>query len=202
MAISTPSGSLLTFDSGPLQARVFQGSGHLALAGPDLAGMPHANVITFEPPVVAIGGKTSTIGRVVSSTPLANGFELIQDVSGTNITVQLTFPADGVMRYEITDWNGLEPDQTSVAAASDANEHFYGFGEKFNSLDQAGNVVETYLTFDNPGTQGGTDPTRSRRGSSAPAAMGSTSISTAQSTFDMRPRRSRAATQSPTMSGP
>ena len=29
------------------------------------------------------------------------------------------------MRYEVIDWNGLEPDQTSLAAASDANEHFW-----------------------------------------------------------------------------
>ena len=53
---SAPSGDVLTFDSGPLQARIFQGSGHLALAGPDLAGTPHANVLTFEPPVVTVRG--------------------------------------------------------------------------------------------------------------------------------------------------
>ena len=98
----------------------------------------HANVVTVEPPVITIGGATRTIGRVTSSTPLPNGFELVQDAGGTTVTTQLTFPADGVMRYEVTNWNGLKPGETSVAAASDANEHFYGFGEKFNSLDQAG----------------------------------------------------------------
>ena len=174
----------LTFDSGPLQARVVVASGSVALAGPDSAGAAHANVISFEPPVVTLGGETSTIGRVVSSTPMANGFELIQDVSGTNVTAQLTFPADGVMRYEITDWNGLKPVQTSVAAASDANEHFYGFGEKFNSLDQAGNVVDI-LTFDNPGNKG------DRSYKVAPWFISTRGYgfhfdTTAQSTFDMR----------------
>ena len=94
-----------------------------------------------------------TIGRVVSSTPIANGLELVQDVDGTNVTARLTFPADNVMRYEVTDWNGPVPDQTSVAAASDGNEHFYGFGEKFNTFDQAGKIVQI-LTFDNPGNKG------------------------------------------------
>ncbi len=151
---------------------------------PTVGARLHANVISFEPPVVTLGGKTSTIGRVVSSTPMANGFELIQDVSGTNVTAQLTFPADGVMRYEITDWNGLKPVQTSVAAASDANEHFYGFGEKFNSLDQAGNVVDI-LTFDNPGNKG------DRSYKVAPWFISTRGYgfhfdTTAQSTFDMR----------------
>ena len=150
---SGPQGSILTVNSGSLQARVFEDTGQLALAGPDRAGTPHANIITFAPPVVTIAGDAQTIGRVVSSTPLANGLELIQDVGGTNVTAQLTFPADGVMRYEVIDWGGLKPDQTSVSAASDGNEHFYGFGEKFNALDQAGNVVDI-LTFDNPGNKG------------------------------------------------
>src|SRR5207302_1324459 len=35
------------------------------------------------------------------------------------------------------------PSETNIAAASDASEHFYGFGEKFNSFDQAGNKVHT-----------------------------------------------------------
>ena len=176
--------TIMTLDSGPLQARIFEDSGNVALAGPDLAGAPHANVITFKPPVVTIGGLTRTIGRVVSSTPLANGFELIQDVGGTNVTAQLTFPADGVMRYEVTDWNGLKPEQTSVAAASDDNEHFYGFGEKFNALDQAGKKVDI-LTFDNPGNKG------DHSYNVAPWFISTRGYgfhldSTAQSTFDMR----------------
>ena len=88
------------------------------------------------------------------------------------------------MRYEVTDWNGLKPDQTSVAAASDGNEHFYGFGEKFNALDQAGNVVDI-LTFDNPGNKG------DRSYKVAPWFVSTRGYgfhldSTARSTFDMR----------------
>ena len=165
MAIaSAPSGVVLTFDSGPLQARIFQGSGHLALAGPDLAGTPHANVLTFEPPVVTVGGRAQTIGRVVSSSPLPDGFELVQDLGGTNITARLTFPADGVLRYEVTDWNGPLPDQTSVSAASDVSEHFYGFGEKFDTFDQAGRFVRTQ-TFDHPGNKGDRSYKTARPGS-------------------------------------
>lgn len=44
---SGPSGSILTANSGSLQARAFEDSVHLALAGPDSAGTPHANVITL-----------------------------------------------------------------------------------------------------------------------------------------------------------
>jgi len=46
-----------------LQARVFVASGSVATAGPDRAGAPHANVVTFEPPVVTIGGQTPMSGR-------------------------------------------------------------------------------------------------------------------------------------------
>ena len=182
---SGPSGGILTANSGPLQARVFEDTGQLALAGPDRAGTPHANVITFAPPVATIAGADcSTIGRVVSSTPLANGFQLIQDVVGTNVTAQLTFPADGVMRYEVVDWGGLKPDQTSVSATSDGNEHFYGFGERFNALDQAGKTFDI-LTFDNPGDKG------DHSYKVAPWFISTRGYgfyldSTAKSTFDMR----------------
>jgi alpha-D-xyloside xylohydrolase len=176
--------TVLTFDSGPLQARVDEVSGSVALAGPDRAGAAHATVITFEPPVVTIGGATRTIGRVLSSSALANGLGLVQDAGGTNVTAQLTFPADRVMRYEVTDWNGLKPDQTSVAAAADANEHFYGFGEKFNALDQTGKIVRIE-TFDNPGNKG------DHSYKVAPWFISTRGYgfhldSTARSTFDMR----------------
>jgi len=57
------------------------------------------------------------------------------------------------MRYEVVDWEGLIPDRVSISSASDGDEHFYGFGEKFNALDQAGKVVNI-LTFDNPSNKG------------------------------------------------
>src|SRR5581483_9886006 len=73
--------------------------------------------------------------------------------AGTNVTTQVTFPSDGVMHYEVVNWNGLAPTETDISAASDSSEHFFGFGEKFNALDQAGNKVHM-LTLDNPGTKG------------------------------------------------
>ncbi len=154
MAItSPPSGDVLTFDSGPFQARIFRGSGHLAIAGPDLAGAALANTIAFEPPVATFGGRAVTIDGVVSSSPIADGHDLVQDLGGTHIKSRLSFTAQGVMTYEVMDWNGPMPDQTSVAAASDRGEHFYGFGEKFDRFDQAGQFVRTQ-TFDHPGNKG------------------------------------------------
>ena len=146
-------GNTLTFKSGLLEARISEETGRVTLAGPDRSGAPLATLVDFEQPVIMIGGSMRTIGRVVSSTPLPNGFQLVQDAGGTNVTATLTFPAESVMRYEVTDWNGLKPSRTSIAAASVGDEHYYGFGEKFNSLDQVGKVVDV-LTFDNPGNKG------------------------------------------------
>ncbi len=149
----TAAGPFAMFDAGPHQARIFRESGHVALAGPDLAGVAHATVITFAPPVIEVSDRAFAIGRVLSSTSLANGLEVVQEMGAGQIRARLTFPHDGVMRYEVVDWGGLAPDRTSVAAASDGTEHFYGFGEKFNALDQSGHVVDI-LTFDSPGNKG------------------------------------------------
>src|SRR5262249_43365786 len=46
----------------------------------------------------------------------------------------------------------LAPRASALAAASDAGEHFYGFGERFDAVDQAGRTVRI-LTFDDPGTK-------------------------------------------------
>jgi alpha-D-xyloside xylohydrolase len=56
------------------------------------------------------------------------------------------------MRYEVVDWGGVGPVATALAAASSAQEHFYGFGEKFDAIDQAGKRVHI-LTFDDPGVK-------------------------------------------------
>jgi alpha-D-xyloside xylohydrolase len=148
-----PSGIFLSFDSGPLQARIYQDSGHIALTGPDLAGRPAANVIQFAPPAALTTNGSLLFGRVVSSTALANGLEVTQSLGPAHITARLTFPHDGVMRYEVTDWDTVVPTETAIAAASDSGEHFFGFGEKFDALDQAGKKVRI-LTFDEPGTKG------------------------------------------------
>jgi alpha-D-xyloside xylohydrolase len=148
-----PAGAFLSFDQGPLQARIYQETGHVELAGPDLAGTPAANLVRFAPPAVQTPTGAVLFGRVVSSKVLGNGLELTQSLGSSQITTRLTFPHDGVMRYEATDWGNVAPTATAVAAASDGHEHFYGFGEKFDALDHAGKQVRT-LTFDDPGTKG------------------------------------------------
>ena len=181
----------LTFNSGPLEARVSEDTGGVALAGPDRSGTPLATVIAFEPPVITIGGAKQTVGRVVSSTPRPDGFDLVQKAGGTNVKARLSFPADGVMRYEVTDWNGLKPEQTSIAAASAADEHFYGFGEKFNSLDQTGNVVDV-LTFDGP-LEKGDHSYKVAPWFVSTRGYGFHLDSTSRSTFDMRTATGRYA---------
>lgn len=136
--------------TGLVEARIYRNSGHLSLAGSDPAGNPLANVVTFAPPLVKLGGHWQSLGRVLSATPFGNGLEMIQQLSNTGIVARLTFLAEGVMRYEVVDWRGLPVEETAVEAASDASEHFYGLGEKFNQFDQAGKLVHI-LTFDEAG---------------------------------------------------
>ena len=58
-----------------------------------------------------------------------------------------------MLQYEIVQWNAVVAQQTGVTVPSDASERFFGFGEKFDSLDQAGKLVRT-LTTDDPGVKG------------------------------------------------
>jgi alpha-D-xyloside xylohydrolase len=149
-----PAGAYLSVTNstatGVLEARVYQDTGHLSLIGPDLAGNPGANAVTFAPPAIKTSGELHNIGRVLSATTISNGLELVQQLSGTSVVSRLTFMADDVMRYEVLNWGYLPVDETSVAAASDASEHFYGLGEKFNQFDQAGKLVHI-LTADQAG---------------------------------------------------
>ena len=148
-----PSGAFLSFDQGHLQARIYKDTSHLELAGADLAGGNAANVIRFAPPAIQTAAGSQLLGRVLTSKQIANGLELAQALGPSQITSRLTFIHDGVMRYEVVDWGAANPAATAVAAPSDDHEHFYGFGEKFNAVDQAGKLVRT-LTFDDPGTKG------------------------------------------------
>src|SRR5439155_25850996 len=113
---------------GPLQVRVCPGSGQFTLAGPDLEGRAHANVIAFFPPTLRVAGKSVQLGPIRSSKTLANGLELTYDLSGTTVVAQLTFPSDGVMQYEVVRWNSVKAEQTIVTASSNGNERFFGFG--------------------------------------------------------------------------
>jgi alpha-D-xyloside xylohydrolase len=176
---------LLTIDSGTVQGRIHTPTGQIELAGPDRAGVANGTVVTFAPATAIVGGLTRTIGKVISSTSTAAGLEVVQEFgTGRQVRARLSFPAASVMRYEVIDWEGPPPDSTSISGNSPANEHFYGFGEKFNALDQAGNVVEI-LAFDNPGNKG------DRSYKPAPWFVSTRGYglhldSTASSVFDMR----------------
>jgi alpha-D-xyloside xylohydrolase len=181
----------LTVDSGPLQARLHKASGHVELAGPDRVGAPHANVLVFNPATAQVGAQTLALGQVITATPLPAGLDLVQQFGAATARTRLSFPFAAVMRYEVLDWGANKPDSTQLSAISNGNEHFYGFGEKFNSLDQAGKVVDM-LTFDNPGDKGD----RSYKVSPwfiSTRGYGFHLDSTAQSTFDMRVATGRYA---------
>jgi alpha-D-xyloside xylohydrolase len=136
--------------AGLLEARIYMDSGKISLAGPDPAGNPLANRISFAPPQAVVDGEPHSIGQVLSSTVVSNGLQLVQALSTTNIVTRLTFTTEGVMRYQVVDWHGLPVEKTIISASSGPWEHFYGFGEKFNQFDQAGKLVHI-LTFDKAG---------------------------------------------------
>jgi hypothetical protein len=73
MPISIPSGGFLKLNAGPLEARVFQQTGHISLSGRDLSGAALATTLIFAP----ASGKSSIgafeIGRVISSAPVPDG---------------------------------------------------------------------------------------------------------------------------------
>jgi alpha-D-xyloside xylohydrolase len=148
-----PSGNTFSIQSGTLLARIYQQSGHIELVGPDLAGNPLGVTITFEPPKVTVPKGDVVLGRVLSSQMLGDVLELVQALGDSQVTTHLSFPHEGVMRFEVIDWEGLSPSKITITAASDQSEHFYGFGEKFDALDQAGKTV-SILTFDHPGPKG------------------------------------------------
>jgi alpha-D-xyloside xylohydrolase len=145
----SPFGPFESFDAGPLQGRIYKQSGHMELAGPDLAGAPDLVVIRIAPPAVQTLTGVAVIGATATARPLANGIELKQQLGAGQITSRLTFPHDGVMRFEVIDWGGSKPQASALAIVSTANEHVYGFGERFITFDQRGRRLQT-LTFDDP----------------------------------------------------
>jgi alpha-D-xyloside xylohydrolase len=144
-----PIGDFVSTQAGPLEGRIYKTGGHIELAGPDLAGSAKANLIRFSPPAIRVTNASLLFGGVTSSQAISNGIEVKQKAGEGSITARLTFPHEGVMRYEVIDFGGLEPVATAIASRSDGQEHFYGFGEKFNVFDQSGKKVHM-LTFDEP----------------------------------------------------
>ncbi len=149
-----PLPDFLTINSGSVQGRIDKTTGSIELAGPNRAGAPDAIVVTFAPVSCVIAGQARTITALIATSTIPNGLELTQKFGNDRqVRTRLSFPFPSVLRYEVMDWGGTAPDQTSISAASPGDEHFYGFGEKFNSLDQTGHVVEM-LAFDNPANKG------------------------------------------------
>lgn len=148
--LQSPSGPYVAYsnvvESTIYEVRVYQNSGHITLSGPDLAGNPLANTITVEPPAATVNGNSLNIGSVISSTSLSNGLEFVQTFGATTVVSQITFPYPGVMHYEVVDWGAQVLTATAITVPSDSSEHFYGFGEKFNALDQAGKKVHMLTT--------------------------------------------------------
>ena len=68
--------------SGNFQARIYDATGHIALAEPDLSGDPFGNVITFAPPAVVINGSSYNLGPVQSVTNITNGLQIVQAFAG------------------------------------------------------------------------------------------------------------------------
>src|SRR5258708_34392531 len=86
-----PAGDFLSFEQGPLQARIYKDTGHVELAGPDLGGAQFGTLIHFAPPAMRTGGGSALFGRVLASKPLGNGLELTQSVAQFQIRTRLTF---------------------------------------------------------------------------------------------------------------
>src|SRR5260370_515195 len=130
-----PAGAFLSFDQGLLPARIYKATGHLELARPDPGRAPAGNVIRFTPPAVQAAGSSLLFGRVISSKQLGNGLELAQAVGSSQITTQLTFIHDGVLRYEVVDWGAANPAATAAGADSGSRKHFYVVAAKVTSLE-------------------------------------------------------------------
>jgi alpha-D-xyloside xylohydrolase len=140
-------GAFTPYADGEWQAKIYGDSGHIGLVA--TGGLE----IDLAPSAAKVDGNWLPIGRVLAQTALPNGLSLQQALGRRTITAQLTFAHTGVLRYEVTDWGGTAPSETQLVAASDPAEHFYGFGEKFDGLDQAGKLVRV-ITSDFAGDKG------------------------------------------------
>ena len=185
-----PAGAYVSLPGGAWEARVYKDSGHVTLSGPGLDGTPGTSVTVLAPARAEVQKRWFYLGKVLSSATAGGALELTQAFIDGSVKTRVTFPAEGVMRYEVVDWSGVVPEKTAITGPSSPDEHFYGFGEKFDALDQAGKRVQI-LTFDHPGAKGDSSYKVapwfvSTRG------YGFHLESTAESGFDMRaaPRRS------------
>jgi alpha-D-xyloside xylohydrolase len=166
------------------EARVYLNAGQIQLLGPDLSGNPLTNAINIQSPSATANGNNLTFGAVLSSMPLSNGIQFVELCGSTSIVAQVTFPYDGVMHYEVVDWGAQVLTATAITVPSDATEHFYGFGEKFNNFDQAGRKVRM-LNVDRFGDKGD-DSYKCAPWFMSTRGYGFHLDSTDESSFDMR----------------
>jgi len=124
------------------EARVYA-SGHVALG----------DRVVIAPALVELAGVWWQLGPVESVVARGGGTEVTQRLAGAIVTTRLASAAEGVLRVEVIDWGGLAPRAIELQAASPADEHVYGLGEKFDHLDQSGKVARV-LAVDAPGAKG------------------------------------------------
>ena len=146
-------GTAVVVTAGAWQVRLARETGELTFSGPDLNGAAQPTVIHFASPGAKVAGTWHALGRVLACRESGDAVEVTQDLEGQRAVARLSAPHPEVLRYEVTDWGPVTPERTLLTAFSGADEHFYGFGEKFDSLDQAGLVVRT-LTLDAFGAKG------------------------------------------------
>jgi alpha-D-xyloside xylohydrolase len=176
-----PTGDALTTHAfGDLKVSAF-GSGHLAMSGPGRGG---SSLKVAYAPLAAQFGNQALKATIAAAHDGPDGLDLDLSFGARAAKATVRARADGVVRVEVTDWGGAAPTSTIVSARTDAAEHFYGFGEKFNQLDQAGKKVGV-LTLDHPAPKGDASYKVSPWFVSS-KGYGFHLDSTAESAFDMR----------------
>lgn len=111
------------------------------------------STIHFGPIYVELGGQTWRATAIESARADGDDLELTWRLAGKQARSRLRVVDDGVVRFSVEDWGGHWPTRAGVLLPTAADEHFFGFGEKFNAFDQAGRVVEV-RTSDHAGDKG------------------------------------------------
>lgn len=133
---------------------------------------------------VQIDDEWYLLGAIADATPIDDGFRLSHTVGAQTAEARLVAAADRVIAYRVTGWGGLDVTATRLSAVSPDDEHFYGFGEKFNALDQAGRTTHV-VTSDPPGDKGDLSY-KSAPWFASTRGYGFRLDTTAESTFDLR----------------
>ena len=146
-------GTAVVVSAGSWQLFLTRRTGELTFTGPSIDATANPALVHFAAPAARVGGAWRAFGRVLTCVPSRGGLLVTQDLNGKRAVVRLSAPYPEVLRYEVIDWGGVLPDRTSLTASSGADEHFYGFGERFGSFNETGRVIHT-LTLDAFGAKG------------------------------------------------